>query len=207
MALEPRSSMKALYAEAASSVLSCCNASRPGRKRWNWDSSMKSEHLRLLEPSFPHIWAKMRKQKKAKPSSPCGFSFSFMTTRFAGVASACRNWLNWKSTLSESTMRCWYFRSSRAKEGTTWGLVSRMWASAMSCMCASKPGIISSRNSLIFPSAWIAMKTSVASTASSVDSFTVCAIHSWIQAQEGCESWQSCFCSLMKASCCPVMSQ
>mmetsp|Transcript_27282 Transcript_27282/g.75050 ORF Transcript_27282/g.75050 Transcript_27282/m.75050 type:complete len:225 (+) Transcript_27282:1102-1776(+) len=209
MALEPRSSRKLLYAASASNVLRSCKASKPGRKRWNWDSSMNSEHFRLLLPSLPHICAKMRKQKNAKPSSLYGLSLSFMTTRFAGVASACRNWLNCRSTRSEATMRSRYFLSSRMKEGTTCGRHSRICANAMSCMWASSfgPGTSSSRNSLILPRAWMAMKTSVASTASAVESFTVCSIHSWIQAQDCLESWQSCFCSLMKASYCLEMSQ
>mmetsp|Transcript_7440 Transcript_7440/g.21917 ORF Transcript_7440/g.21917 Transcript_7440/m.21917 type:complete len:208 (-) Transcript_7440:2036-2659(-) len=82
-----------------------------------------------------------------------------------------------------------------------------MFARATSCMCASKPGAKSSLNSGILPRAWMAMKTSVASTASAEESFTVCAIHSWIQAQDCFERGCSWRWLRMKASCWSESSQ
>mmetsp|Transcript_16413 Transcript_16413/g.43391 ORF Transcript_16413/g.43391 Transcript_16413/m.43391 type:complete len:206 (-) Transcript_16413:437-1054(-) len=76
-----------------------------------------------------------------------------------------------------------------------------MFARATSCMLASKPGASSSLNSEIFPRAWMAMKTKMASTASTEDSFTVCAIHSWIQAHDCLERGSFPDWLRMKASC------
>mmetsp|Transcript_74577 Transcript_74577/g.192417 ORF Transcript_74577/g.192417 Transcript_74577/m.192417 type:complete len:292 (-) Transcript_74577:3471-4346(-) len=168
---------------------------------------MNCEPWRLLAPSLPHIWTKMRKQKKAKPSSPCGASFSLTCTRFAGTFSAWRNWLNWKSTLSESMMSVWYLPGSRLNEGTTSGCVVRMCARATSWRSASNCGASSSRNSRIFPRAWMAMKVSAASTAPSMFSLTPSWIHSWIHAQDCFDSTSSSGCVRMKASYWPPMSQ
>mmetsp|Transcript_31008 Transcript_31008/g.78440 ORF Transcript_31008/g.78440 Transcript_31008/m.78440 type:complete len:205 (+) Transcript_31008:801-1415(+) len=176
-------------------------ASRPGLNLWNCDSFMNSEPFMLLEPSFPHVCAKIRKQKKAKPSSPCFFIFSLITTKLAGVFSACKNWLNWKSTFKESTINAWYFLSSREKDGTTSGFHVKMCARAESCITGLKPVENSSRNSLILPRAWIAMKTRVASRTSGVDNFTVVCIQSWIHAQLCLESCSSGCWFRMKASC------
>mmetsp|Transcript_16403 Transcript_16403/g.43344 ORF Transcript_16403/g.43344 Transcript_16403/m.43344 type:complete len:292 (-) Transcript_16403:4058-4933(-) len=169
---------------------------------------MNCEPWRLLAPSLPHICTKMRKQKKAKPSSPWSLSFSLTTKRLAGVFSACRNWLNWKSTLSESMMSSRYFFGSRKNEGTTSGCVVRMCARATSWRSASNCGASSSRNSLILPRAWTAMKVSAASTASSLEcSFTPSWIHPWIHAQDCFESDSSSDWLRMNASYWPLVSQ
>mmetsp|Transcript_128723 Transcript_128723/g.372475 ORF Transcript_128723/g.372475 Transcript_128723/m.372475 type:complete len:228 (-) Transcript_128723:1109-1792(-) len=207
MALEPRRRRKELYVSRGSFVFNSISASRPGLNRWNCASFMKTEPSKLRGPSFPHIWAKMRKQKKAKPSSPCAFIFSLITTRFEGVFSAWRNWLNSKSTLKESTMSCWYLCSNLEKDGTNCGVELRICARAMSCMLGGKAVDNSSLNSLIFPRAWMAMKTRAASTTSGVESFTVFAIHVWIQAHDcfdNCSSWPWL---RMKASCWSATSQ
>mmetsp|Transcript_28286 Transcript_28286/g.85256 ORF Transcript_28286/g.85256 Transcript_28286/m.85256 type:complete len:304 (-) Transcript_28286:4114-5025(-) len=171
----------------------------PGRKRRNCVSVMNREPCRPSAPNLPHICAKMRKQKKAKPSSPCGASFSLTTTKFAGTFSACKNWPNSKSTLSESIISVWYFGESRIKDGTTSGFVRKMCSKARSCLFSSKPGASSSRNSVSLPSAWMAMKVIMASTTSSVCKRTVSFIHSCTQAQDCCDKRSSTTCARTKA--------